>query len=39
VIEIADMCKKNKREIDKPLMKLLMESARIKDEESEAAEK
>jgi DNA-binding NtrC family response regulator len=38
VIEIADMCKKNKREIDKPLMKLLMESARIKDEETEAME-
>jgi DNA-binding NtrC family response regulator len=34
VIEITDICKKNKREILKPLMQILMESARIKDEGS-----
>ncbi len=38
IIEIADMCKKNKREIEKPLMQILMESARIKDEETLEAE-
>ena len=38
IIEIADICKKNKREIEKPLMQILMESARLKDEESMAAE-
>ena len=32
VIEVDDVCRKNKREIDKPLMHILMESARIKDE-------
>lgn len=35
IIEIADVCKKNKREIEKPLMQILMDSARIKDEENE----
>jgi DNA-binding NtrC family response regulator len=38
IIEIADKCQKNKREIEKPLMQILMESARLKDEESMAAE-
>ena len=38
IIEIADICKKNKREIEKPLMQILMESARIKDEETSAVE-
>ena len=38
IIEIADVCRKNKREIEKPLMQILMESARIKDEETMAAE-
>ena len=32
IIEVDDICRKNKREIDKPLMHILMESARIKDE-------
>lgn len=34
VIEIANVCKKNRREIGKSLMHILMESARIKDEKS-----
>jgi YesN/AraC family two-component response regulator len=34
VIEIENVCTKNKKEINKPLMHLLMESARIKDENS-----
>ena len=38
IIEISDKCQKNKREIEKPLMQILMESARLKDEESMAAE-
>ena len=38
IIEIVDICKKNKREIEKPLMQILMESARIKDEETMAVE-
>jgi len=38
IIEIADLCPKNKREIEKPLMQILMESARLKDEENMAAE-
>jgi hypothetical protein len=38
IIEISDVCQKNKREIEKPLMQILMESARIKDEETIAAE-
>ena len=38
IIELADICQKNKREIEKPLMQILMESARLKDEESMAAE-
>lgn len=38
IIEIADTCQRNKREIEKPLMQILMESARLKDEESMAAE-
>ena len=38
VIEIAEICRRNKREIEKPLMQILMESARIKDEEMEAVE-
>ncbi len=38
IIEISDTCKKNKREIEKPLMQILMESARIKDEETLEAE-
>jgi DNA-binding NtrC family response regulator len=32
VIEIENVCKKNKKEINKSLMHILMESARIKDE-------
>lgn len=38
IIEIADTCQKNKREIEKPLMQILMESARLKDEENMVAE-
>ena len=38
IIEIDDSCKRNKREIEKPLMQILMESARLKDEESMTAE-
>ncbi len=38
IIELSDICQKNKREIEKPLMQILMESARLKDEESMAAE-
>lgn len=38
IIEIADTCQKNKREIERPLMQILMESARLKDEESMALE-
>ncbi len=34
VIEISDFCRKNKREIDKPLMHILMESASLKDEKN-----
>jgi DNA-binding NtrC family response regulator len=32
VIEIENVCTKNKKEINKPLMHILMESARLKDE-------
>ena len=38
VIEITEVCKRNKREIEKPLMQILMESARIKDEKTLAIE-
>ncbi len=38
VIEINEACKMNKREISKSLMQILMESARLKDEEQSAAE-
>lgn len=38
IIEISDICQRNKREIEKPLIQILMESARLKDEESMAAE-
>ena len=38
IIEISDICRNNKREIEKPLMQILMESARLKDEASMAAE-
>lgn len=38
ILEITDTCLKNKREIEKPLMQILMESARLKDEESMAVE-
>ena len=38
IIEIADYCRKDEREIEKPLMQILMESARLKDEESMGAE-
>lgn len=34
VIEIENVCTKNKKEINKPLMHILMESARLKDEKS-----
>lgn len=34
VIEMANFCRKNRREIEKSLMHILMESARIKDENS-----
>ena len=38
VIEVKDVCKKHKREIEKPLMHILMESARIKDEKEMSGE-
>jgi DNA-binding NtrC family response regulator len=37
LIEIENVCKKNKREINKSLMHILMESARIKDEAKSGA--
>jgi DNA-binding NtrC family response regulator len=37
IIEISDKCQRNKREIERPLMQILMESARLKDEGSMAA--
>lgn len=37
VIEMSEICRKNKRDIQKPLMQILMDSARVKDEEKEEA--